>query len=52
MFQAGIVGWIWMTFEMNVMPLEAAPNLYVLIVSMVTMIIIVTILTTIMIVTK
>jgi hypothetical protein len=51
-FKLGIVGWIWMKFEINIMPLEATPNLYVLIVSMVTMIIIVTVLITIMIVTK
>lgn len=41
-----------MKFDMNVMPLEATPNLYVSTVSMVTMIVIVTVLTTVMIVTK
>jgi hypothetical protein len=52
MLQLRIVGWIWMKFDMNVMPLEATPNLYVSIVSMVTMVVIVSVLTTIIIVTK
>jgi hypothetical protein len=51
-FKLRIVGWILLKFDVNIMPLEATPNLYVLTVLMVTMIIIVTVLTTVMIVTK